>query len=197
MEAPDPVLLKYGNTNTFLVPGKKGNLLVDTDYSGLMPRFFKSIRDAGVQVKDITWMMATHYHPDHMGLLGELQEMGVQLLIPDVQVLTASMAEDLYYPNNSQYVRMNLKQAKKISCRESRKFLKTLGIEGEIVPLQSHSRDSVALMLDSGGCIVGDLEPREFLAGYAGNPGLAEDWRMLMEHRPKIVYFGHANSKRL
>ena len=189
--------LKYGNTQTFLIEGKSGRLLVDTDYAGTLSAFYKALKQNDIRVCDIEYVMATHYHPDHMGLLGELQEMGVQLLIPDVQVLTASMAEDLYYPNNSQYVRMNLKQAKKISCRESRKFLKTLGIEGEIVPLQSHSRDSVALVLDSGGCIVGDLEPREFLAGYAGNPGLAEDWRMLMEHRPKIVYFGHANSKRL
>jgi hypothetical protein len=32
--------LRYGNTNTFLVRGGNGYLLVDTDYAGTLPAFY-------------------------------------------------------------------------------------------------------------------------------------------------------------
>lgn len=36
--------LRYGNTNTFLVQGENGYLLVDTDYAGTMPAFYRAIK---------------------------------------------------------------------------------------------------------------------------------------------------------
>ena len=36
--------LRYGNTDTFLVRGESGYLLVDTDYAGTMPTFYGAIK---------------------------------------------------------------------------------------------------------------------------------------------------------
>ena len=72
------ILLKYGNTNTFLIPGSGGYLLLDTDYAGKLPAFFRSVRQAGIKVSDISFVMATHYHPDHMGLIPELIKQGTK-----------------------------------------------------------------------------------------------------------------------
>ena len=38
------IRLKYGNTNTFFLRGTTGNLLVDTDYAGMLPLFYKEIK---------------------------------------------------------------------------------------------------------------------------------------------------------
>ena len=38
--------LKYGNTNTFLIRGERGNLLVDTDYAGTLPGFYQAYQRA-------------------------------------------------------------------------------------------------------------------------------------------------------
>ena len=56
-----------------------------------------------------------------------------------------------------------------ISCKESRDFLKDVGISGEILSTMSHSEDSISLVLDNGICIVGDLEPVEYLGAYEEN----------------------------
>ena len=56
--------LRYGDTNTYLIPGSGGGLLVDTDYAGSLDGFFKAIKRAGIKVDDICYVMATHYHPD-------------------------------------------------------------------------------------------------------------------------------------
>ena len=42
--------LKYGNTSTFLIRGTKANLLIDTDYAGTLPAFYKAIKDIGIKL---------------------------------------------------------------------------------------------------------------------------------------------------
>ena len=64
--------LRYGSTNTFLIPCHNGFLLVDTDYAGTLPAFYKAIKQNGIKISDIVYVLATHYHPDHMGLIPDL-----------------------------------------------------------------------------------------------------------------------------
>lgn len=70
-----------------------------------------------------------------------------------------------------------------------------MGISGEIVPTPSHSEDSVSVILDDGNCIVGDLEPLEYLYAYEKNTKLEKDWQLIMSHSPKMIYYAHANEK--
>ena len=79
------IKLKYGNTNTFLVRGERGYLLVDTDYAGTLPAFYGEIKQHNIKVSDILYILATHYHPDHIGLVCELMKQGVKLLVIDTQ----------------------------------------------------------------------------------------------------------------
>ena len=78
--------LKYGNTNTFFVSGKDGGLLIDTDYAGSLSSFYRAIKEQGIKMSDITYVLATHYHPDHIGLVSELMRQNVKLLLIDAQV---------------------------------------------------------------------------------------------------------------
>lgn len=79
------IRLKYGNTNTFFIRGTNGNLFIDTDYAGTLPLFYKELKKNNIKVNDITYVLATHYHPDHIGLVSELMELGVKLLLVDTQ----------------------------------------------------------------------------------------------------------------
>ena len=56
-------LIKYGNTNTYLIHGASGNLLVDTDYAGTLQGFYRAIKALDIKVGDITYILTTHYHP--------------------------------------------------------------------------------------------------------------------------------------
>ncbi|MDE6732408.1 MAG: MBL fold metallo-hydrolase, partial [Oscillospiraceae bacterium] len=56
------IRLRYGNTNTFFINGRHGNLLVDTDYAGTLPAFYKEIKKYTITLRDITYVLATHYH---------------------------------------------------------------------------------------------------------------------------------------
>ena len=186
--------LRYGNTNTFLVPCRSGYLLVDTDYAGTLPAFYKALKTVGVQVKDIGYVLATHYHPDHVGLIPELMKQGVRLLLMNTQMKDVHYSDHIFAREKSLHVTpIDESKAETVGCGESRTFLAALGIAGEIISTPSHSTDSVSLVLDDGDCLVGDLEPMEYLSAYQENPALKADWDAILSFCPKRILFSHVS----
>ena len=188
--------LRYGNTNTFFLRGKDGGLLIDTDYAGTMPAFFREIKRHDIKISDITYVMATHYHPDHIGLISSLMDMGIKLLLIDRQADSIHFGDEIFGRDRRlQYKPISGKDAAVISCAESRAFLSAIGIGGKIISTVSHSKDRVSVMLDSGTCIVGDLEPLDYLDAYTDHPVLREDWDLVLSYNPKKILYAHANKK--
>ena len=186
--------LKYGNTNTYFIRGTKGSILLDTDYAGTLQMFYKEIKKNGIALKDITYILATHYHPDHMGLVGELVSMGVKFLVIDTQVPNLHFSDDIFSRDKTFRMSPSVPEdkAEVIACKDSRAFLAALGIDGEIVSTPSHSGDSITFVLGSGDCFVGDLEPMEFMDGYEVNKALQSDWEKVMSFSPRVIHYGHA-----
>lgn len=188
--------IRYGNTNTFLVQGERGYLLIDTDYAGTMSAFYGVIKKHNIKVSDISYVLATHYHPDHIGLITELMKQGVKLLVIDTQYSQIHYSDKIFSRDKRlNYKPINEKDAIVISCQASRKFLNNMGITGEIISTKSHSEDSISLILDNGVCIVGDLEPIDYLDAYEDNVKLKADWEIVMSYNPKLIYYAHANEK--
>ena len=192
------IKLKYGNTNTYFIRGSKGSILLDTDYAGTLQMFYKEIKKNGISLKDITYILATHYHPDHMGLVGELVSMGVKFLVMDTQVPNLHFSDDIFSRDKTLRFLPSVPEdnAEVIACKDSRAFLAALGIDGEIVSTPSHSEDSITLVLDGGDCFVGDLEPMEFMDGYEENSALQSDWEKVMSFSPRVIHYGHAPERR-
>lgn len=74
------------------------------------------------------------------------------------------MVSRLKYGNtNTYFVRgindepINVDGATITKCSESRDFLQSIGVGGEIISTPSHSNDSISLVLDNGTCFVGEL----------------------------------------
>lgn len=188
--------IKYGNTNTFLIRGSKANLLIDTDYAGTLSAFYKAIKNYEIKISDITYVIATHYHPDHMGLISELVNMGVKLILIDSQYEYTHFSDKIFERDNIRnYKPINEDNAIIIKCEDSREFLNSIGISGEIIYTPSHSNDSISIILDSKECFVGDLEPSENLITYENYIELESDWKKIEKYNPKIIYYSHRNEK--
>lgn len=188
--------LKYGNTNTFLIRGTVGNLLIDTDYAGTLPAFYRVIKEHDIKVCDIDYVLATHYHPDHIGLVSELIKQGVKLLLLDTQRPYIHFSDEIFSRDKHlNYEPITAEKATVIGREESRSFLRSIGINGEIAATTSHNKDSISLVLDNGECFVGDLEPIEYLGGYEQNEKLKSDWEHIMRYAPKVIHYAHANKR--
>ena len=187
------IKLRYGNTNTYFLNG----LLIDTDMPGTINALFRELKKNGIERKDIRCVLATHYHPDHMGLISELMLHGIKLLLIDKQKEYVHFSDLIFArQKNLNYTPIRESDAIVISCNESRQFLAQLGIAGEILSTESHSADGIALITEDGDCFVGDLEPMSFISAYEDNVQLKADWDEILRHHPKHIYFGHVNDQK-
>ena len=191
------IKLKYGNTNTFFIRGNEGGLLIDTDYAGTLPAFYRAMKSNGIKLPEVKYILATHFHPDHIGLVGVLVEQGAKLLLVDIQKDAVHLSDKIFEKDKLHYTVINEDDAMVISCADSRKFLSSIGISGEIIHTPSHSKDSISLILDDGSCFVGDLEPPEYIEAYHNNTVLKSDWDLIMSFAPKTIFFAHRPEKKL
>lgn len=122
---------------------------------------------------------------------------GVILLLVDIQKSMVHFSDRIFDRDRPPYSTIDETASEVISCAESRSFLARAGIQGEIIRTPSHSEDSISIVLDSGDCFVGDLEPQEHLAGYEDNPALRSDWDSILSFNPRRIFYAHAPEKML
>lgn len=189
--------IRYGNTNTFLIKGTKSNILIDTDYAGTMSAFYKAIKKLGIKVSDINYVLATHYHPDHIGLVSELMDQGVKLILMESQVNSVHYSDTIFAKEPQlNYKPIDESKAMVLKFDDAYSFLDSLGICGNIGSTKSHSEDSIYVALSDGTFILGDLEPLEYLDAYSDNALLKDDWNEILMQRPKLLLYSHANEKK-
>lgn len=74
LPVPIPIPLKY--VNCFLLEGPTGWTLVDAGFcdEGAKAAWRQAFAELGIRPQDVTQILITHYHPDHLGAAGWLQE---------------------------------------------------------------------------------------------------------------------------
>jgi len=190
-------ILKYSTTNTYLIRGADGYLLLDTGWAGTLPAFYRALGEMKVAAQQIRYVLITHYHPDHMGIAQDIVETGAQLVIVDVQREFVHASDAIFAKEpKTAFSPVDESRARVITCAESRAFLREFGIEGEIVHSPGHSDDSISLWLDQGALFVGDLNPLYEREMHRGTQ-IDATWERLLAKGPKVVYYGHAKPAEL
>lgn len=186
--------LKYGNTNTYLIKGKEKYILFDTDWAGTFERFCQAIKSIGIQIQDIEYLFLSHFHPDHMGIAGQLAELGIKIVVVDIQKDFVHFSDEIFVKEkNKSFIPIDDAKVILISIDESRSFFEKLGIQGEIIETPGHSDDSVSIWLDDGMLLVGDLNPLYELPLHEGTQ-IADTWNKLLKMRPNKICYGHAKT---
>lgn len=69
-------LVNVGNriSNIYLIEMQKGFLLIDTGYREQFKHFEKTLKKKHITLKDISYVLITHAHDDHVGFLNQLME---------------------------------------------------------------------------------------------------------------------------
>lgn len=148
----------YHSTNYYALDIQGGRLLIDCGWPGSMAQFKAEMKRKGVLPSEIKYILATHFHPDHAGLVEEFKDLGAQLLLMENQRGARQPADAK--PVGSSFVTVSGHRNVLLKFQDSRAFLASLGLAGEIIPTPGHSDDSVTLILDEGIAFTGDLAPR-------------------------------------
>lgn len=184
----------YDSTNYYVIETAQAKLLIDVGWPGTLPKLLHALKRIGISLSDITHLLVTHYHPDHAGLAQELKQKGVSLIVLENQAATIP-ALKLYIKPEYNYVDITLNDNIHVLTAESRLFLRSLGIDGEIIVTPGHTDDSITLILDTGVAFTGDLLP-ESVAEYLA-PAVQQSWEQIRAHNAHVVYPGHGPVQKL
>src|SRR5215211_278018 len=149
----------YDSTNYYIVEAKGGKLLIDCGWPGTLPKFMAGLKRKGISIKEIKYLLVTHFHPDHAGLAQELKNQGIKLILSECQTDFIVPFAEYFRGKNLPYIPITPNENLVVKLEDSRKFLAGIGLNGEILHTPGHSDDSVTLILDEGYAFTGDLHP--------------------------------------
>ena len=199
--------------NAFILRGPSGYILVDAGIPGMSGRILEAMRTHGLAPEGLRLILITHGHLDHFGSAAEVRDKtGAPIAVHQGDAVAlrqgTSPAEWLRATSWLMAVVRRLAahagpqkvaglEPDVILTGETR--LDPYGIPGRVIPVPGHTPGSVAVLLDGGEAIVGDIVMRMF--GRSARPGrpfvawdLAmneESVRRLAALNPHPVYAGH------
>ena len=179
----------YDSTNYYVLDVKAGKLLIDCGWPGTLPRLRAALKRKGIGIEEISYLLVTHFHPDHAGIAQEIKDAGAQLLLLESQPEFISPMEELFRRKRIGYTPVKAERNIRLSFEQSRGFLDGIGIKGEILLTPGHTDDSVTLILDEGLAFTGDLSP---LSALAEDDEVSRmSWERIHEHKVSRVFPAH------
>ena len=173
--------LKLSVTNSYLIEAGGTYLLIDTGYQEDWALFRKRLDEVGVRLSEIGYLLLTHHHDDHCGLLNQVVEAnpGVRVILSHRAkgVLLAGKNDTSHHPRfiNSR-VRLLFSLIRLFDQRwkdhpfppyQARKTDILLqgdtcfneigiGLNGKMIETPGHSLDSISIVFEDGDCLAGD-----------------------------------------
>lgn len=183
--------LSFRSTNYYAIDIEGGKFLVDCGWPGRMGEFLSVFRRKGIDPKEIRYILVTHFHMDHAGLVQELKNLGATLILMESQTGFPQQLADFLRPKNEGFLEIQEAGNLLLEFSESRAFLARLGLAGEIIPTPGHSPDHVTLVLDNGWVFTGDLPPRALVTPEQAE--LQASWDRIYQRRITRIHPAHGN----
>lgn len=148
------------------------------------------MKTTGYRFEQIRWVMVSHFHLDHAGLIRDFQDAGIQCVLFENQGDGIEDMERIIsrgYPRYEPILKNNFMS---IKTGKSREFLASIGIRGEVIQSPGHSEDSVSLITDDHVVLIGDLYPVSQI--MEDDVKSHQSWARIRELGGKHIYPSHA-----
>jgi hydroxyacylglutathione hydrolase len=206
--------LPMGICNCYLIK-EDGLVLVDAGPPNQAGKFRKALQKLSIEPRDITLMLLTHGHYDHIGSVSEVKaltgckvainhrekewvEQALKPLPPGISLLgTILMAVSRLAMPLTKFPVASVD----IELGDEEFPLQPFGINGRVLHTPGHTAGSMSLLLDTGEAFVGDLAMNGLPMRIGpGMPSVGDDkntikagWRLLLDNGAKWIYPAHGN----
>ena len=208
----DIQIIKVGITNCYIIK-HESMILVDAGMPEEFNKFYKGLKELGINPQEIKAIVITHCHWDHIGCAKKIKELtGAKVVVQKNEKTILIKGEPVMPPGVTLWGKIFGVFVKSLS----RKFsieptdvdivigkedysLEKFGIKGKIVFTPGHSPGSMSVVLDSGDAFVGDMAMNGLPLTIGPNlPIFAEDmsalrisWKKLISKGVKKIYPAH------
>ncbi len=185
-------VFRYHNTNYFCVESKLGGklLAVDAGWPCTLDEYRREMKAIGLNYRNISWAIVTHFHMDHAGLLTDMIADGVHCVVFENQTDAIDSMEKAIWKNYNCYRAIDKSKLIPWRISDSREALKQIGISGEILRTDGHSPDSISFLSDEKEVIIGDLYPMELVMPDDEKSNKA--WELILEKGGEKIFPSHA-----
>jgi glyoxylase-like metal-dependent hydrolase (beta-lactamase superfamily II) len=182
----------YDSTNYYLLETNSGKLLIDCGWPGTLPKLMAELKRKGVPIHEIKHLLVTHFHPDHAGITQDLKKLGIKLILLESQVSFVAPFADFFKGKNLPYLEITQNDNLHLQFEDSRKFMASIGLNGQILSTPGHSDDSISLILDDGSAFTGDLPPRFMVAEE--DRVTQQSWDKIYQHKITRIFPAHGTT---
>jgi len=186
---------RYHNTNCYFLESSINNslLAIDAGWPCTLYEYQRELKTIGCSFKNIKWVIVTHFHMDHAGLVGEFIKEGITCYTfenqtsNDIDEMERIILKNKEY---SEYQKIDRKRLKTTNINDFNREIKKLGIDGEAIITKGHSSDSITFLTKEHEAIIGDLAPINQIMEN-DNESL-ENWNSIKQKGIKKIYPSHA-----
>ena len=210
----DFMRIQMGSCAVFVIRGEGGNVLVDAGNRGWEHRLFNRLEKNGISPEDISLVVVTHVHYDHVGALSAVKDrcgcpVAVHrsersILEKGLSVLPAGtnrFADAVLHLGDRLVERgvFGFKPVKADVIVEGEMELRPFGVDGVIVPTPGHTAGSISVLLPDHNAFVGDTvmtfpwtPGHPVYPPFADDPGkLLDTWEMLLNRNVRRFHQAH------
>lgn len=181
-------------TNCYLLEANCGWIMVDTDFPDTLHRLMCLLKQHDIKIRDIKYLLVTHFHPDHAGIVQDLKNLGVRLVILECQVSFIDKLNDFFKKNHKfNFNDIILGDNVVVSNNESRDFLESIGISGDIIQTPGHTDDSITLIIDGCCAFTGDLPEFALMEAY-NDQVIRDSWKLIKDYKVTKIHPAHGSS---
>jgi hydroxyacylglutathione hydrolase len=211
--------IKTAFTNSYLIRGPEGFLLIDTGYWKDYDAFREALRHLDVDPAQISDLLLTHHHDDHAGCAARLlEESGARLIAHREAVLPLARGRHEAGPkplntctrillgtygwfHDYSFPPVRIRAQDVVITGDDSSVLKGIGIPGEILCTPGHSRDSISVVLEDHRAYVGDAAMDLLnICGCRRRPIFVEDreqvfasWKKLKTEGARTIFPAHGD----
>lgn len=160
------VPLNLGVVKAFVIKGER-SILVDAGNAGDARKIIQGLSRLKINPQDISLIIITHSHSDHIGGLAKLKEVtGARVLVHqlDAEALVAGINKDIIPTNlKGDLFKRFIEERPKIKTVEpdilidGEHDLGKYGVPGKVIGTPGHTAGSISIVLNNGEAIIGDL----------------------------------------
>ena len=195
---------------------RNGLVLIDAGPPNQVNRLRKELQELSINPQDISLMLLTHGHYDHIGSVSEIKALtGCQVAINHREKDWVEQALKPLPPGIGLWgallgvpMRIMVPLVKfpgspvDVALGDEPFSLEPFGISGKVLHTPGHSSGSMSVLLDTGEAFIGDLAMNSLPMRIGpGMPPLGDDpnaikrsWRLLLDNGAKTMYPAHGNS---
>lgn len=183
--------IRYKSTNCYFLDTGNGLLAFDAGWPNTYREYKNGLKEQGQSVKNIKWLLVSHFHIDHAGLAGVLVDNGVKFIVFPNQAQAIEEMEALIARKNMIYQKIDQSKIQILEIERSREWLAGIGVCGEVLHTNGHGEQSISLVLDTGEALIGDLAPENMIEDDDSKS--KNSWTMLRAKGARHIKPAHAN----